>query len=108
MKPMKTLKMQCEKNQAMYKVKPSGQYKKDLKRIINNQELTSDIRTVVNLLLKSDNPLPEKYNDHQLKGKYSAFRECHIRPDWLLVYQKKKQELILLLVKTGTHSHIFD
>ena len=91
----------------MYKVKPSGQYKKDFKRIINNQELTKDIRTVVNLLSKSDAPLPPEYSDHQLKGKYADYRECHIHPDWLLVYQKNKKELILLLIGTGTHSHLF-
>ena len=91
----------------MYDVHSTRRFKKDFKRIINDQELTKDVRIVVNLLSANDNPLPEKYQDHQLKGKHAAFRECHIRPDWLLVYQKKKQELILLLVKTGTHSHIF-
>ena len=91
----------------MYKVTASNQYKKDLKRIASNPELVTEINAVVRLLSDDDTPLPAKYKDHQLKGKKSENRECHIRPDWLLVYQKKKKELILLLINTGSHSHIF-
>jgi mRNA interferase YafQ len=63
---------------------------------------------VVALLSENDNPLPKEYKDHPLKGKYAGFGECHIRPDWLLVYQKNKNELILLLARTNTHSEIFE
>ena len=91
----------------MYKVTASSQYKKDLKRIASNPELVKEINAVIRLLSADDTPLPAKYKDHQLKGKKSENRECHIRPDWLLVYQKKKKELILLLINTGSHSHIF-
>ena len=51
--------------------------------------------------------LDEKYKDHLLTGDYGGFRECHITPDWLLVYQYREQELLLLLSRTGTHSSLF-
>jgi mRNA interferase YafQ len=91
----------------MYEVAETNQYKKDLKRIASKPELVKAINFVVRLLAENDIPLPEKYKDHQLKGKFAEFRECHIYPDWLLVYKKTKKDLILLLIGTGTHSHIF-
>ena len=91
----------------MYKLINTNQYKKDLKRIASNPDLVKDINNVVHLLATNDIPLPEQYKDHPLKGKYSGFRECHIRPDWLLVYQKDRKDLILILIRTGTHSYIF-
>ncbi len=51
--------------------------------------------------------LPEEYRPHKLVGKYSGKWECHIEPDWLLVWDKNDSELILLLLDTGTHSDIF-
>lgn len=58
-------------------------------------------------ILASGNPLPEKYQDHSLNGNYKDCRECHITPDWLLIYQIRKKELILYLTRTGTHSDLF-
>ena len=58
-------------------------------------------------ILASGNPLPEKYQDHSLNGNYRDCRECHITPDWLLIYQIRKMELILYLTRTGTHSDLF-
>ena len=52
--------------------------------------------------------LPEKYRDHELTGNYAGFRECHIQPDWLLVYRIEEKELILILSRTGTHADLFD
>jgi len=92
----------------MYKVKPTKKFRKDFKRIASDKKLVDEISVVVDLLSANDNPLPEKYQDHQLKGKYASYRECHVRPDWLLVYQKNRNELILLLVRTNTHSEIFE
>ena len=57
-------------------------------------------------LLANGTKLDEKYKDHLLTGDYGGFRECHITPDWLLVYQYMEQEL-LLLSRTGTHSDLF-
>ena len=66
----------------------------------------SDFDEVV-VMLRNDIPLPPKYRDHPLKGDRKGYRECHINPDWLLVYSKDKDELILLLAHTGTHSDLF-
>ncbi|MDR2234184.1 MAG: type II toxin-antitoxin system YafQ family toxin [Tannerella sp.] len=92
----------------MYKIKPTKKFRKDFKHIASDIKLVDEISAVVNLLSADDNPLPEIYRDHQLKGKYKVYRECHVRPDWLLVYQKNKKEMILLLVRTNTHSEIFE
>ena len=51
--------------------------------------------------------LPEKNKDHALSGDYSGYRECHITPDWLLIYEIENDELILYLTRTGTHSDLF-
>ena len=64
------------------------------------------LETVVELLA-TGRALPEKYKDHVLSGEYGGFRECHITPDWLLVYQIRENELILFLSRTGTHSDLF-
>lgn len=61
---------------------------------------------VLNLLANAE-PLPEKYKDHQLTGSLKDFRECHIEPDWLLLYQIFKGELILSATATGTHADLF-
>ena len=53
-------------------------------------------------------PLEEKYRDHELKGKYQGFRECHIQPDWLLIYLKENDVLTLTLVDTGSHADLFN
>ena len=58
--------------------------------------------------LQNGIPLEEKYRDHELKGKYKGFRECHIQPDWLLMYLKEEDILVLTLVDTGTHADLFD
>ena len=58
-------------------------------------------------ILANGETLPEKYNDHNLTGDYSDCRECHITPDWLLIYKISNDELILYLTRTGTHSDLF-
>lgn len=57
--------------------------------------------------LQACEPLEEKYRDHALEGEYAGFRECHIQPDWLLVYKIVEERLILVLARTGTHSDVF-
>lgn len=58
-------------------------------------------------MLANGMKLDEKYKDHLLTGDYGGFRECHITPDWLLVYQYREDELLLLLSRTGTYSDLF-
>ena len=59
-------------------------------------------------LLAKGEPLPPKYRDHRLKGRLSAFRECHIKGDWLLIYRIIEDKLILSLHSTGTHSDLLE
>lgn len=58
-------------------------------------------------MLADEKELPQKYKNHQLIGNYAGFMECHIRPDWLLIYKIEKNKLILTLSRTGTHSDLF-
>ena len=76
--------------------------KRAKKRNYNMDELYSVISKLAN-----DEPLEERYRDHPLDGNWSGHRELHIRPDWLLIYQKKENLLILELARTGTHADLF-
>lgn len=89
-----------------YGVRFSTRFKKDMKVI---QKRGYDQRLIFAVIEKLANgeKLAEKHKDHQLTGGYSGFRECHITPDWLLVYQYREDELLLLLSRTGTHSDLF-
>lgn len=86
----------------------SGQYKKDLK-LARKRNLPEDELNKVIFNLANDISLPQENQDHALSGNLAGFRECHIKPDWLLIYGKEDNgELhILNLVRTGTHSDLF-
>ncbi|MCL2756828.1 MAG: type II toxin-antitoxin system YafQ family toxin [Coriobacteriia bacterium] len=90
----------------MLTIKYHTSFKKDYKLV---QKRGYDIRKLneVIYLLANEQPLPEKYKDHQLTGSYSGCRECHITSDWLLVYEIDKGELLLVLTRTGSHSDLF-
>lgn len=82
------------------------QFRKDLKRIRKRGYDLSKLDDVLQRLL-AEEPLEEKHRDHDLIGDYKGFRECHIEPDWLLVYAVDKGNLILTASRTGTHSDLF-
>ena len=86
----------------------SGQFKKDYKKAVRRGFDPKKL-TVVMELLCSETPLPDKYRDHAPvnSGNYKGMRECHIEPDWLLVYKIYREELILEFIRTGTHSDLF-
>lgn len=88
------------------KVKYSSRFKKGLKLAAKRG---LNILLLENVVEKLQNriPLEEKYQDHPLKGKMSKYRECHIQPDWLLVYLIEEDILVLTLIDTGTHSDFF-
>ena len=90
----------------MLKIVSSNQFKKDLKFAKKRGLDIEKLRNVVNTLA-SGKPLDEKHRDHNLSGDYNGFRECHIEPDWLLVYRIDGDELELFLFRTGTHSDLF-
>ncbi len=89
-----------------YQIEFSSKFKKDYKSISKRGYDLSLLRKVIDILSKGD-MLPEKYQDHQLKGNYSGYRECHITPDWLLIYRIEQNILVLALTRTGTHSDLF-
>ena len=89
-----------------YAVKPSSTFRKDLKRI-EKRGYDLALLTEVIKTLASGEDLPHKYRDHTLSGNYSQCRECHITPDWLLIYEKTESDLVLYLTRTGTHSDLF-
>lgn len=90
----------------MLDIVASNRFKKDLKQIIRRGYRIELLDEVVKKLAGKE-PLDEKYRDHALTGDYSGFRECHVTPDWLLVYQIREKELVLFLSRTGTHSDLF-
>ncbi len=84
----------------------SNRFKKDLKLAAKRGYNLDLLDAVVNQLAMQK-PLAEKHRDHGLSGDYTGFRECHIQPDWLLVYRIDDEELLLFLSRTGTHSDLF-
>ncbi len=90
----------------MYKIRPTAKFQKDLRRI-QKRGYDLSLLTVVLKLLADGKPLPEKNKDHNLGGNYKGCRECHITPDWILIYEISDDDLILYLTKTGTHSDLF-
>lgn len=90
----------------MYDIVATNRYRKDLRKIAASGADLSKINFVINSLA-AGHILPPKYQDHQLKGEYKTYRECHIEPDWLLIYRIDNNILILTLVRTGSHSDLF-
>ncbi len=90
----------------MLTIKYETSFKKDFKRVLKRGYDIRLFEEVVGILANGEQ-LPEKYKDHSLLGDYKDCRECHITPDWLLIYQIKSNELILYLTRTGTHSDLF-
>ena len=89
-----------------YEIKVTGQFKKDLK-LAKKQGMNLDkLFDVVERLANGD-VLEAKYRDHDLSGNYKGCRECHIDPDWLLIYEIFDDVLVLLLNRVGSHSELF-
>ena len=90
----------------MYAIRPTNKFRQDLKlcqkRGYNMQAITDVIKK-----LAAGETLPPQNRDHELSGNYKGFRECHIQPDWLLVYRINNNDLILFLSRTGTQSDLF-
>ena len=82
------------------------QFKKDLKRIRKRGLDLNSLKFILDTLQKQE-ALPLKYRDHALVGDYRGFRECHIEPDWLLIYTISNEKLILTAARTGLHSDLF-
>ncbi len=89
-----------------YNVKPTTKFQKDLKRAKRRGYDIPLLTEIIKKLANGEN-LPEKNKDHSLSGDYEGCRECHITPDWLLIYEIDGSDLILYLTRTGTHSDLF-
>lgn len=92
----------------MLKIEYQAQFKKDFKLAVKRGCDIAEFQNVV-FLLVNESPLPEKYRDHALTNTkdYKGVRECHIQPDWLLIYKVCEDRLILKLIRTGTHFDLF-
>ena len=90
----------------MLELVTTKQFRKDYKRMKKRGYDMNLLEKVIDLL-QNAKPLDDRYRDHGLVGNYVGFRECHIMPDWLLIYAVDKEKLILTASRTGTHSDVF-
>ena len=89
-----------------YEVRFTGQFKKDLKLAKKQGKNTDELFAVIEKLSNGE-ALDAKYSDHSLSGNYKGCRECHIEPDWLLIYEIDDGILVLMLYRVGSHSELF-
>ena len=90
----------------MYEIKTTTKFEKGLKLMKKRGYDLKLLKEVIDILSKEEE-LSSKYKDHYLQGDYIGFKECHIKPDWLLVYKIDNNILVLTLSRTGTHSDLF-
>jgi mRNA interferase YafQ len=90
----------------MYSLEFTKQYLRDLK-LSRKRNLDEEKLNQVIKILISGEKLPDQYRDHSLTGKFKGLNECHISPDWLLIYSKNKTIKLITLIRTGTHSDLF-
>jgi mRNA interferase YafQ len=90
----------------MYKIASTRRYIDDLRRAKRRNLPFQELENVVRALAEGRTLAP-KHKDHALKGEWNGYRECHIRPDWLLIYKIEHQILTLVLTRTGTHADLF-
>lgn len=89
-----------------YEIVKTSRFKKDFKRALKRGCSPDKFAYILNRLVH-DQPLEAKHRDHALSGDFEGFRECHITPDWLLIYCIEQDVLVLTLIRTGTHSDLF-
>ena len=89
-----------------YEVKFTTQFKKDIKTAKKQRKDLDKLFEVIEIL-SNGNPLDTKYHDRELTGNYKGTRECHIEPNWLLIYELKDNVLVLILYRVGSHSKLF-
>ena len=91
----------------MYDIVFTGRMKRDVK-LMKKRRKNMDLLVDVLDKLSKGASLPQSNKDHQLKGEWKNFRECHIEPDWLLIYRIDENELLLIATATGSHADLFD
>ena len=90
----------------IYRLQQTTQFKKDCKLMKRRGLDLNDLTGIIELL-QNGQPLPPENRDHDLTGNFAGFRECHIHPDWLLIYYIQHDRLVLVCVRTGSHSDLF-
>jgi mRNA interferase YafQ len=88
----------------MKTIRRTRQFKRDVKRMQRQGREVEKLKRVLEALVKGE-PLAAKHRDHVLVGQYKGTRECHIEPDWLLIYESAETEIVL--IRTGSHSDLF-
>ena len=89
-----------------YDIEFTGSFKKDIKRAKKQNKDLDKLFEVIEIIANGEK-LEKKYKDHTLKGKYEGSRECHVEPDWLLIYEICDDVLVLMLYRVGSHSDLF-
>ncbi|ESL02981.1 addiction module toxin, RelE/StbE family [Catonella morbi ATCC 51271] len=89
-----------------YDIEFTGSFKKDIKRAKKQNKDLDKLFEVIEIIANGEK-LEKKYKDHTLKGKYEGSRECHVEPDWLLIYEICDDVLMLMLYRVGSHSDLF-
>lgn len=89
-----------------YEVKYTSRFKKDYKLLKKRGYDMDKLFDVIDIL-REGKELPPEYKDHPLRGDYAGHRDCHIEPDWVLIYFKNETKLVLSMTRTGTHSDLF-
>lgn len=85
-------------------IRRTSQFKRDVKRMQRQGKDLEKLKAVLGTLMQGES-LPEHYRDHVLVGQYKGTRECHLEPDWLLIYEQAESEVVL--IRTGSHSDLF-
>ena len=91
----------------MYGFTRSSRFKRDVRRCQRQQKNMDKFKTV-HELLTAGKPLPTRNKDHLLTGNWSSYRECHLEPDWLLIYRVNEKEQIIEYVRMGSHADLFN
>ena len=89
-----------------YRIQKTTQFKKDCQKMKKRGYDLQDLEDILNILIVGEK-LPKKNKDHDLVGNLIGFRECHITPDWLLIYYIQNDRLVLVCARTGSHSDLF-
>ncbi len=103
-KPPKNYLPVGKRNPMQLTIRQAARFRRDVKRLQRQGKALSRLKTVIKALAAQE-PLPEQRRDHTLAGNWKGFRECHIQPDWLLIYRIEGEEL--QLARTGSHAELF-
>jgi mRNA interferase YafQ len=90
----------------MLEIKDGSIFRKDMKKVQKQGKDFSKLKVIITKLINNIE-LPKENKDHNLKGNYKGYRECHIEPDWLLIYKTELENNLLILYRTGSHSELF-